>query len=87
MSGFEKARKDEFAFQVYEEMKAAGCKPNICTFNALIKMHGNRGMLVEMMKVFYEIKDCGCSPDIVTWNTLLAVVGHNQMDSEVAGLF
>ena len=50
LSGFEKAGKDDFAIQVFLEMRAVGCKPNICTFNALIKMHGNRGKFAEMMK-------------------------------------
>ncbi|KAE8686450.1 Pentatricopeptide repeat-containing protein [Hibiscus syriacus] len=58
LSGFEKAGKDESAMAIFEEMRTAGCKPNICTFNALIKMHGNRGKFTEMMKIFDEIKAC-----------------------------
>ena len=60
---------------------------NICTFNALIKMHGNRGKFAEMINVFEEIKICKCAPDIATWNTLLAVFGQNGMDSEVSRVF
>ncbi|KAI3914093.1 hypothetical protein MKW92_052202 [Papaver armeniacum] len=90
LSGFERAGipgKDEYAVRVFDEMKRDGCKPNICTFNALIKMHGKRGKFTKMMKVFEEIWACDCTPDIVICGTLFAVFGQNGMDTEVSGVF
>ncbi|KAK1375190.1 hypothetical protein POM88_031383 [Heracleum sosnowskyi] len=73
----------EEAKQIFEEMKVC-----LDAFNALIKMHGNRGNFNEMVKVLEEIKLSSCSPNIVTpdlstYNTYLAALARGERNLEL----
>jgi len=59
-----------------------GIKPNIRTYNTLLKGYGQSGMLTEAFQMRTEIADAGLEPDEVTRNTLVsACVAMGQFDS------
>lgn len=48
---FKEVDKDELAMEILEEMESKGCRPSICIYNSLIKLHGNQGKVADVMSV------------------------------------
>eukprot|EP00210_Caulerpa_lentillifera_P005129 g4901.t1 len=58
---------------VYEEMvNEAKVKPNMKTFNALIRLCGRNGMLKESLDFLEELTKTGSKPSLLTFNSLLS---------------
>lgn len=61
----------EAAMQVFHEMRAEKCSPNVKTFTSLISACGRGGHIDEVRTVLKIMKDSGIEPNAMTYNTLI----------------
>lgn len=59
------------ALKVFNEMKTEKCRPNICTFTALINAFAKEGLCEKAEEVFEELQEVGIEPDVYAYNALM----------------
>lgn len=59
------------ALKVFNEMKTEKCRPNICTFTALINAFAREGLCEKAEEVFEELQEAGIEPDVYAYNALM----------------
>jgi pentatricopeptide repeat protein len=74
ISACEKGAQWERAREVFEEMKAAGMKPDVISYNAMISACEKGAQWERAREVFEEMKAAGVKPDRPTYNPLLTVL-------------
>lgn len=52
-------------------MKTEKCKPNICTYTALINAFAKEGLCEKAEEVFEEMQEAGLEPDVYAYNALM----------------
>lgn len=52
-------------------MESAKCKPNICTYTALINAYAREGVFQKAEEVFEKLQDAGHEPDVYAYNALM----------------
>ncbi|BBN17350.1 protein MpPPR_9 [Marchantia polymorpha subsp. ruderalis] len=71
----------ETAWEVYQQMKSAGFKPDEYTYNILINGCTHEKKLSTAFELVDTMRQDGLSPNVVTFNTLLKVICHSgEMD-------
>ncbi|KAL0368348.1 UNVERIFIED_CONTAM: hypothetical protein Scaly_1053700 [Sesamum calycinum] len=69
------------ASETFERMLQKGILPTTVTFNTLIHMFGNNGLLDEVASLMQRMEKDKCSPDTRTYNILISVhAKHNDID-------
>lgn len=63
----------ETAWEVYQQMKSAGFKPDEYTYNILINGCTHEKKLSTAFELVDTMRQDGLSPNVVTFNTLLKV--------------
>jgi pentatricopeptide repeat domain-containing protein 1 len=68
------------AFDFFAEMKEAGVKPSLVTFNAMISVCERSSRGSEAMALFEEMKASEILPNVVTYTTLISAfeVGNGK---------
>lgn len=60
------------AFELYDEMlKTYGVKPDLYSFNTLIRGFCMNSMIDEGFRFFKEMEKFQCKPDVITYNTIV----------------
>ncbi|KAH0451969.1 hypothetical protein IEQ34_019268 [Dendrobium chrysotoxum] len=65
------ASQSIMALKVFNEMKTEKCRPNICTFTALINAFAREGLCEKAEEVFEELQEAGLEPDVYAYNALM----------------
>ncbi|KAL6008623.1 hypothetical protein ACLOJK_034137 [Asimina triloba] len=66
-----RASNSEEAMEVYDDMVAHRCQPDLWTYNVVISVCGRCGLAGEAKCLFHELGEKGFFPDAVTCNSLL----------------
>lgn len=62
------------AYAVLEEMQRSGPKPDVVSYNSLIRYYAKYGQPASIGTVMRTMEDAGVSPDIVTFSTVLSAL-------------
>jgi pentatricopeptide repeat protein len=62
------------AVNLFDEMRSKGIKPDVISYNALIKGFCNDGKSEEAKWWYRELRENECSPDWVTYVTLIPLL-------------
>lgn len=62
----------DLALDVYQELLAEGCAPNLVTFNILIDIHGKAGQWARAVDVLDQAAAAGCAAEPRTYNTVIS---------------
>ena len=52
-------------------MRIHKCKPNICTYTALINAFARGGLYEKAEEIFEQMQEVGLEPDVYTYNALM----------------
>ncbi|KAJ0591889.1 putative tetratricopeptide-like helical domain superfamily [Helianthus annuus] len=64
---------------VLTELKESGLKPDLCSYNSLIKAYGIAGMVEDAVNLVKEMRKNGIEPDRITYTNLIAAFQKNDM--------
>lgn len=59
------------ALEVFQEMRANKCKPNICTYTALVNACARDGLCEKAEEIFELMQEAGLEPDVYAYNALM----------------
>lgn len=59
------------ALEVFHEMKINKCKPNICTYTALVNACARDGLCEKAEEIFEQLQEAGLEPDVYAYNALM----------------
>lgn len=59
------------ALEVFREMRNKKCKPNICTFTALVNAFARDGLCEKAEEFFEQLQEAGLEPDVYAYNALM----------------
>jgi len=65
------AGKSFMALKMFHEMMNQKCKPNICTYTALVNAFAREGLCEKAEEVFEQMQEAGLEPDVYTYNALM----------------
>ncbi|KAL5994781.1 hypothetical protein ACLOJK_024836 [Asimina triloba] len=88
ISGY--ATKGNFrqALKCFEDMKAAGVKPDPVTWNSIIAGYAQNGQFKEASDYFYEMRGQeNFKPNVVSWTSLIAGNEQNGCSSQALEVF
>ena len=72
----------------FSRMKMVGCSPNLATYNTLLKIYGQEGMIEDVLEVLKKLEqEEGVKWDSYTYNTLIYAYGNAEMLEEAMKLF
>ena len=52
-------------------MTSQKCKPNICTYTALINAFAREGLCEKAEEIFEQLQEAGIEPDVYAYNALM----------------
>lgn len=52
-------------------MRSHQCKPNICTYTALVNAFAREGLCQKAEEVFEQLQEDGLEPDVYVYNALM----------------
>ncbi|CAN1326012.1 Pentatricopeptide repeat-containing protein At4g30825, chloroplastic [Linum perenne] len=61
-----------------EELKECGLRPDICSYNTLIKAYGIAGMVKEAVSLMKEMRENGVEPNKITYTNLIIALQKND---------
>jgi pentatricopeptide repeat protein len=56
--------------RVFREMRDLGCKPNVVTYNTIIKLYCENGRYKNAYELLDRMHDSGCVTDVITYNCI-----------------
>ena len=59
------------ALKLFHEMKSQKCKPNICTYTAVVNTFASEGLCGKAEEIFEELQEAGHEPDVYAYNALM----------------
>ena len=59
------------ALKVFDEMRSQKCKPNICTYTALVNAFAREGLCEKAEEVFEQLQETRHEPDVYAYNALM----------------
>lgn len=59
------------ALEVFNEMMSSRCKPNICTYTAMLNAFAREGLCEKAEEVFEQMQEAGIEPDVYVYNALM----------------
>ena len=65
------AGKSFMALKLFHEMMSHDCKPNICTYTALVNAFVREGLCEKAEEVFEQMQEAGLEPDVYAYNALM----------------
>lgn len=65
------ARKSYMALKLFREMRSQKCKPNICTYTALVNAFAREGHCEKAEEIFEQLQEAGLEPDVYAYNALM----------------
>lgn len=83
------ASKSYMALKVFHEMRSQKCKPNICTFTALVNAFAREGLCEKAEEIFEQLQEAGIEPDVYAYNALMEayrLISNTVLSSLVAGM-
>lgn len=63
--------KSYMALEVFREMRRTKCKPNICTYTALVNAFARDGLYEKAEEIFELMQEAGHEPDVYAYNGLM----------------
>lgn len=72
------------SLKLFNEMKSQKCKPNICTYTALVNAFAREGLCEKAEEIFEQLQEDGHEPDVYAYNALMEayrLVSYNAMYS------
>lgn len=63
--------KSHMALKIFDEMRSQRCKPNICTFTALVNALAREGLCEKAEEIFEQMQEAGYEPDVYAYNALM----------------
>lgn len=63
--------KSHMALKIFDEMRSQRCKPNICTFTALVNAFAREGLCEKAEEIFEQLQEAGYEPDVYAYNALM----------------
>ena len=64
------------ALKVFDEMRSQKCKPNICTYIALVNAFAREGLIEKAEEVFEQLQETGHEPDVYAYNALMEAYSY-----------
>lgn len=83
------ASKSYMALKVFHEMRSQKCKPNICTFTALVNAFAREGLCEKAEEIFEQLQESGLEPDVYAYNALMEayrLISNTVLSSLVSGV-
>lgn len=83
------ASKSYMALKVFHEMRSQKCKPNICTFTALVNAFAREGLCEKAEEIFEQLQEAGLEPDVYAYNALMEayrLISNTVLSSLVSGV-
>lgn len=83
------ASKSYMALKVFHEMRSQKCKPNICTFTALVNAFAREGLCEKAEEIFEQLQEAGMEPDVYAYNALMEayrLISNTILSSLVTGM-
>lgn len=68
---FVQASKSYMALKVFDDMRSKKCKPNICTYTALVNAFAREGLCEKAEEIFEQLQEAGHEPDVYAYNALM----------------
>lgn len=65
------AGKSSMALEVFNEMISHKCKPNICSYTALVNAFAREGLCEKAEEIFEQMQEAGLEPDVYAYNALM----------------
>lgn len=65
------ANRSYMAWKVFQEMRSQNCKPNICTYTAMVNAFARDGLCEKAEEVFEQLQEDGYEPDVYAYNALM----------------
>lgn len=65
------ASKSYEALKLFHEMRSYKCKPNICTYTALVNAFAREGLCEKAEEIFEQLQEAGYEPDVYAYNALM----------------
>lgn len=59
------------ALSLFNEMRSQKCKPNICTYTALVNAFAREGLCEKAEEIFEQLQEDGLEPDVYAYNALM----------------
>ncbi len=75
------------ARQVLDNMKQAGCAPNLWTYNILLDSLGKAGCIDEAAQLYDDLKSAGHSPNLVSFSAMINTYGRWGLFAEAQKLW
>ena len=72
------------ALKLFHEMRGQKCKPNICTYTALVNAFAREGLCEKAEEIFEQMQEAGHEPDVYAYNALMEA--YRLISSEFGGL-
>ena len=70
-------------------MRSQKCKPNICTFTALVNAFAREGLCEKAEEIFEQLQEAGLEPDVYAYNALMEayrLISNTVLSSLVSGV-
>lgn len=72
------------ALKLFHEMRGQKCKPNICTYTALVNAFAREGLCEKAEEIFEQMQEAGHEPDVYAYNALMEA--YRLISTEFGGL-
>ncbi|KAH9944129.1 uncharacterized protein BXZ73DRAFT_39236 [Epithele typhae] len=76
------ASREEYALSVLRTLEAQGPRPDIVTYNTLLRYYGRKGNLREMAKILAKLGTDSVQADIYTFSTVLSAMLKVRPDAD-----
>ena len=63
------------ALKLFNEMRNKKCKPNICTYTAMVNAFAREGLCEKAEQIFEQMQEHGHEPDVYAYNALMEAYG------------
>lgn len=81
------ANELDLALDVYRQMLAEGCHPNLVTYNTLIDVYGKTGAWQEAIRVLDTLAAAGIQPEVRTYNTVIIACNQSSRAQEALAVY
>jgi pentatricopeptide repeat protein len=59
------------ALKLFNEMRSQKCRPDICTYTALVNAFAREGLCEKAEEIFEQMQEDKLAPDVYTYNALM----------------
>jgi len=59
------------ALKLFNEMRSKKCRPDICTYTALVNAFAREGLCEKAEEIFEQMQQDTLEPDVYTYNALM----------------